>query len=171
MCSGRSMSFWTASPLPSQPCETDLGRGLDPLTWLRSRLCQRRGWQSLSDVPPTPGPWGQPLPARGLGTLLGSWCRLLDSQIPSEMALLSVYLGLLLTSCGGNVFRSLSSKSCYVTLSAARANARGKGLFDGHRRVRLPIRARRLVTLSSCLSAWFQVFSCPFNFLPPLFFF
>lgn len=65
------MSFWMAFPLPCQPRETDLGRGLDPLTCLRGGLCQSTGG-SLSSMPPAATPWGSP--ARALtkvGNLLG----------------------------------------------------------------------------------------------------
>lgn len=86
MCSKRNMSFWTAFPLPCQPCETDLGRGLDPLTCPRGGLCQSTGG-SLSSVPPPASPWGSP--ARALtkvGTYWAVLLPLLSSLIPLETA-------------------------------------------------------------------------------------
>lgn len=53
-CAAREVCpFWTAFPLPCQPCQMDLGEGPDPLRWPKSRLCHRCGRLSPSHPPTT----------------------------------------------------------------------------------------------------------------------
>lgn len=143
MCSKRSMSFWTASPLSCQPWETGLDRDLDHLWW-RSRT-QVAAWALCHPLRVPGTAWA--ITRLGHFPSCGAASPTFNSSFCVCFPLLTPSYGRECTSTG-----VITVLICHVFSCT---NKWWKDLFDQHGRVKLCINVQcpssRLLPLSSCL--------------------